>query len=513
MHRKTPAAALAVATTTSLLLAPQAHAQPQSQFAAQEIQWQQCFPEPPPGAPPGTERLECGSFTAPMDWNNQRNGKTITIAVSRLRPKTGTAKSTVFTNPGGPGGPGRTVPLIYLDRPKLSENADIIGIDVRGTGASSNVTCGGFTPDGQTDPRDRSKANLDLIYGAMELHAEFCQARSGELGRYITTDQTVKDLDLLRQVLGKKKVSWLGYSGGTWMGAYYATYFPKTLDRIVLDSNVEFTAPWQNHFDDWGMAFERRFRVDFLPWVAKYDDVYHLGKTGEGVRQAYERTRARLAEQPVTRPEGVYTAQALDLMLRTALYSKDAFAGAAQTFAELAGAVPARMSALATYPDAQTGTGYSILCNDTPFQGGRKYLERDAARDGAKWPLVGYTQIAGPCAFWDRPDVKLKQPTGIGVAPTLMVQSVRDPATSLEAGQKAHRNFTSSVLLTVEDEGDHGIYGFGNECVNDIVERYLVDGVTPAKDLSCPGVPLPAPGETAGNPLAKARQISTQLGW
>ncbi|MFD5827272.1 alpha/beta hydrolase [Lentzea sp. NPDC060358] len=448
-----------------------------------------------------------------MDWNNRNNGKTIQIAVSRLQPKAGKAKSTVFTNPGGPGGAGLTMPLLYLGRPKLSENADIIGIDPRGTGASSNVTCGNFQTLGSADPRDRSRANLDLVYGGMELQAKFCQTRSGELGKFITTDQTVKDLDLLRQLLGKKKVSWLGYSGGSWMGAYYATYFPKTLDKIVLDSNADFSGPWQGVFDDWGMGFERRFRVDFLPWVAKYDSVYHLGKSGEEVRQAYERTRAQLNAQPVTRPEGTYDGVVLDFLLRAALYSKESFADAAQTFAELAGTAPARLTAQASYPDASTGTLYSILCNDTAFQGGRKYLERDAVRDGERWPLFGYYQIMGPCAYWDRPNVRLERPTGRGVAPTLMVQSVRDPATPLEGAQRAHRNFQNSVLLTVRDEGDHGIYGFGNECVDDIVERYLVDGVTPGKDLSCPGVPLPAPGAPKGTSLATAQDYATRLGW
>ncbi len=367
---------------------------------------------------------------------------------------------------------------------------------------------------GSTDPRDRSKANLDLLYGGMELQAKFCQTKSGELGRYVTTEQTVRDLDLLRQLLGKKKVSWLGYSGGTWMGAYYATYFPKTLDRIVIDSNAEFTGPWQPVFDDWGMGFERRFRVDFLPWVAKYDNVYHLGKTGEEVRQAYERTRAKLKEQPVTLPEGAYNEVALDMLLRAAMYSKNSFDRAATTFARLAGAVPAQLTAQASYPDASTGTLYTILCNDTPFHGGRKYLERDAVRDGARWPLFGYYQITGPCAFWDRPNVTLRQPTGIGVAPTLMVQSVRDPATPIEGARRAHQGFENSVLLTVENEGDHGIYGFGNQCVNDIVERYLVDGIAPTQDLTCPGVPLPAPGDAqAGNALTKAHELATQFGW
>ncbi|MEU3650124.1 alpha/beta hydrolase [Lentzea sp. NPDC034063] len=505
MYRKKIAAALTVVTATSLFIAPQAQAA--TGLADQKITWRQCTDEP------GFERLQCGEFTAPMDWNNPRNGKTITIAVSRTVPLNGKAKTTVFTNPGGPGGEGRTLPLVYLDRPKLSENAEIYGIDVRGTGASSNVTCGGFDTLGSTDPRDRSKANLDLIYGGMELQAKFCQTKSGELGRFVTTEQTVKDLDLLRQVLGRKKVDWLGYSGGSWMGAYYATYFPKTLDKVVLDSNTEFTGTWNSVFGDFGMGFERRFRVDFAPWVAKYDDIYHLGKTGEEVRQSYERTRAKLAQQPVTLPEGTYYAVTLDLVLVQGQYSKYAFDSTARKFAELAGTVPAPMSAQASYPDAATGTMNSIICNDNEFRGDRGYLERDAVRDGAKWPLLGYYQIMGPCAFWDRPNVKLKQPTGIGVTPTLMVQSERDAPTPIEGARKAHAGFAGSRLLTVKDEGDHGIYGFDNNCVNDVVERYLVDRVTPSGDLSCPGVPLPEPGQQQAGTLEQARTLATRLGW
>ncbi|GAA3668450.1 TAP-like protein [Lentzea atacamensis] len=511
MHRKKMAAALAVVTATSLFVAPPAQAQ--NRLADQEITWQKCFDPVPPGLPPGAERLECGSFTAPMDWNNPGNGKTITIAVSRTVPLTGKAKTTIFTNPGGPGGEGRTLPLVYLSRPKLSENAEIIGIDVRGTGASSNITCGLFDTLGSTDPRDRSKANLDLIYSGMELQAKFCQTKSGEFGRHVTTEQTVKDLDLLRQVLGRKKVDWLGYSGGSWMGAYYATYFPKTLDKIVLDSNTEFTAPWQTVFGDFGMGFERRFRVDFLPWVAKYDNVYHLGKTAEEVRQVYERTREKLTEQPVTLPDGTYYPVTLDVALFRGQYSKYAFDGAARKLAELAGAVPPQVTAQASYPDAQTATLYTILCNDTPFRGDRRYLERDAARDGARWPLLGYYQFMGQCAYWDRPNVQLKQPTGIGVAPTLMVQSERDAPTPIEGARKAHAGFAGSRMLTVKDEGDHGIYGFDNACVNDVVERYLVDRVTPSGDLSCPGVPLPEPGQQQTGVLEQARKLAVQLGW
>jgi pimeloyl-ACP methyl ester carboxylesterase len=505
MHRKKIAAALTVVTATSLLIAPPAQA---SGFASQRITWQQCSAEP------GFERLQCGSFTAPMDWNNPRNGKTITIAVSRTVPLNGKAKTAVFTNPGGPGGAGRTLPLIYLNRPKLSENAEIYGIDVRGTGGSDNATCGGYQHRLATDWRDRSRANLDLIYGGMELQATFCQAKSGELGRYVSTDQTVRDLDLLRQVLGRKKVSWLGYSAGSWMGAYYATYFPKTLNKIVLDSNTEFTESWQKVFDNLPAGSELRFRVDFLPWVAKYDTAFRLGKTAEEVRQNYEKTRARLAEQPVTLPDGtVVTPVLLDALIFTGLYSKDSFEGTAQLFALIAGTLPVSLAAVRQYPDSVMGTQMSVLCNDTPFRGDRRSLEREGARSVQRYSLVGGYQITGPCAWWDRPDLNLKRPNGKGVGSALMVQSVRDPATPLAGAQRAHAGFAGSRMLTVRDEGDHGIYGFGNDCVGDVVESYLVDGVVPARDLSCPGVPLPAPGASTGNPLTKARELAVRAGW
>ncbi|MEV6244131.1 alpha/beta hydrolase [Lentzea sp. NPDC051838] len=494
--------AIAAAVAASMIVVPQASASPQ------QINWQKCTDLPT------FERLECGSFTAPMDWNNPRNGKTITIAVSRTVPLNGKAKTTVFTNPGGPGGAGRTLPLVYLNRPKLSENAEIVGIDVRGTGASDNATCGGYQHRLATDWRDRSKAGLDLIYGGMELQAKFCQTKSGEFGRYITTEQTVRDLDLLRQILGRKKVSWLGYSGGSWMGAYYATYFPKTLDKVVLDSNTEFTESWQTVFDNLPAGAERRFRVDYLPWVAKYDNVYHLGKTAEEVRQAYEGLRARLVEQPVTLPDGtVVTPVLLDALIFTGLYSKDSFEPTTVLWTQIAGPSPARTAAPKQYPDSIMGTQMSILCNDTPFRGDRKSLEREGNLSVKKYSLVGGYQITGPCAWWDRPDVHLKRPTGKDVSSVLMVQSVRDPATPLEGAQRAHRKFANSRMLTVQDEGDHAIYGFGNNCVGDVVESYLVDGVVPTRDLSCPGVPLPAPGESTGNPLTKARELAAQLGW
>ncbi|MEU5693664.1 alpha/beta hydrolase [Actinosynnema sp. NPDC020468] len=485
-----------------------------AQYADQTITWGPCADIA------NSEALECGTFRSPRDWNRVGDGKKITIAVSRLK-RTTPAKTSVLTNPGGPGAPGRDLPLAFTDHARLVDNVELVGIDVRGTGASTNLTCGGFNHLDVTDPRDRSKANLKLLYDAAEFEATSCQVKGGEYGAVVNTEQTVKDLDLLRHLLGREKISWLGYSGGTWMGAYYATYFPNRVDRFVLDSNTNFVSTWQDVFDNFPYAFERRFRTDFTPWVAKYDGLYHLGGTAEQVRQTYEATRAKLVTNPIRLPGGtLFDGPQLDFVLIGGMYSKYNFATAAQTLAQagsesadtqaLAGAVAAVAKAGAAdpqYADAADATGNAILCNDTKFNGNRQYLVNEANRLGKQYPLIGYYQITAACAFWDRPALQLRKPTGKGVPPVLMVQTERDPATPIEGAREAHAKFAGSRLLTVKNEGDHGAFGFGNKCVDDIVEAYLVDGKVPTKDLTCEGIGLPDP--TA--PSAKRSATTTPV--
>ncbi|NUT97456.1 MAG: alpha/beta hydrolase, partial [Saccharothrix sp.] len=199
---------LAVTVSAALLTAclpavAQAQADP---FRDQAITWGACTDLDVPV-------LECATYTAPQDWRSPGNGKTITIAISRLKARSGNAKGSVLTNPGGPGGPGRTLPALYEGRAKLVQDLDVIGIDPRGTGASTNVTCGGFDFLSITDPRDRGRANVELLYDAAEFQATACQVKSGEFGTLVNTEQTVRDLDLLRHLLGRDKISWIGYSG------------------------------------------------------------------------------------------------------------------------------------------------------------------------------------------------------------------------------------------------------------------------------------------------------------
>ncbi len=492
-------------------------------YLTQAIGWAPCFVEEDlEFLPEGAERLECGTYTTPRDWDAPDAGGDLVIAVSRLRAddedQDGSGRS-LLVNPGGPGGPGQYFPLYFLEggAERLTAERDIIGFDPRGTGASTNVTCAGASGLGrELDPRDRSEANTDLILDSAEITARYCQATDADLSPVITTEQTVQDLDLLRALLGEETVDWLGYSAGTWIGAAYATYFPDRVGRFVLDGNVEFTADWQDTFLRDGASFERRFTVDFLPWVAVHEERFGLGATPEEVRAVYEDLRARLAAEPLDLGGGFFVGPALlDILIVGSMYDKDAFTDLADTLAALAALASGEVAvddgsveeqrvlahvarAAVTAPPGQRSldsfdaTFYHTICNDSPWEGEREFLLQVSAEQGAAYPLIGPYQLYQPCNFWNLTERTVLAPrTGAGVPPVLMVNNERDPATPIEGAVQARAFFAGARLVTVEEEGDHTIYP-GNECVDERVEGFLLDGEE-AADGTCQGEGLPEP--------------------
>lgn len=497
-------------------------------FREQKPDWTPCLSRrDDPGLPSGYYRQECATLTAPMDWRDPNSGATVKLAVSRL-PATDKAadkaagkasRGVLFTNPGGPGGAGVDLPLLFLsdERKAITRSQDVYGMDVRGTGASANVTCGGASST-TLDPRDRGGANLNLILDGARYLARACDTAGGALIDLVDTEQTVQDIELLRSVIGAPKINWLGYSAGTWLGAHYATAFPGRVGHMVLDSNTDFTGGWQGAFDLQPMGFERRFREDFLPWVAKYHSTYRLGRTAAAVEASYERIRAGLTPQ---RP--VNSAVTLDQFMAGAMYAKAMFPLAALILQDFDTAVKAqqasrpraarhaftradrrsaqlrRMAPLdatsARRPmssDASDATFLAVTCNDSGWGDAGSLVAKSAVL-GEKYPLIGYSTIFEPCAFWNRPAVHLDTPTGEGVPPVLMVQAVRDPATPIEGARRSLVAFAGARMLTVTDEGDHGQYASGNACVDAAVEAFIVHGTLPARDKTCRGLPLPTP--------------------
>ncbi|MBB5851809.1 alpha/beta hydrolase [Amycolatopsis umgeniensis] len=470
-------------------------------YTGQTLDWHPCAAEELVTLPPGTDigGLECASYRTPRDWDRANERQDLTIAVSRMK-STGPSTASVLTNPGGPGAPGRWFPVTFRGQDKLREHQDVIGIDVRGTGKSTNVTCRG-TADlvRQLDPRDRDPRNLNQILANAEHVAKSCQSAGGELGPLITTYQTIKDFDLLRVLLGREKINWVGYSGGTWLGAHYAQQFPQRTGRFVLDSSTEFTTTWQNSFNRQPVSFERRWRQDFLPWMARYDAKYHFGTSGEEVRQTYERVRYALSRNPM---DGKGPMQ-LESVMVYLLYKKASFPALADLMVKVRDAMEnpqakagakAAFDAAGDFSDAGDATFWNTLCGEGRFVGTRESLIRDSQRNLDRGLLMagGGTLNASVCLFWDKQPRPLPKLDGKGVPPVLIVQSEHDPGTAIEGARRAHAGFANSRMLTVTGEGDHGLYADGNPAVDKIVDAYLVDGVVPA-DQSVPGMPLPVP--------------------
>ncbi len=447
-------------------------------------------------------------MAVPRDWYHPDAGPALTIAVSRHRAADPAArKGVLMMAAGGPGASGLPRPARLASySPKLAAAYDIVGFDQRGVGASTNVVCSGQDKVdalfGGGDLRDRSPEAVRRTVERARDFVQDCKRNSGDLLPYITTDQAVHDMDLYRQLLGVEKVSYYGPSYASLLGAYYATEFPRRVERVVLDSNIDFTGTWQSFMTGQPMSFQRRYEQDFLPWLARNDAAYHQGSTPEQVRAGYERLRAALSEHPLDIEGTVITANHLDAAATDALYDEDKFAGLAQLLGVLQhpdrAPAPVR-KAVAEQLRHPLGAGFAadffaVTCGDTPWTRDTGFWVRHSEEASRSHPLAGARELtfASVCANWPKMRTPRVKVTGEGLPPVLMLNSKNDPATYYEAAVRAHRGLAGSRLVTVEG-GDHGQFQNGNACVDAHVEGYLLDGALPAEDTTCP-----AAGRAAG---------------
>ncbi|MFB7670360.1 alpha/beta hydrolase [Kitasatospora purpeofusca] len=487
---------LASATgTTGAVATPTGAAAPAvpARYAHQQLTWQPCAEE---------ATLECATMTAPRDWHHPGRGPDITVAVSRHRATDPARRiGTLLTAAGGPGGQGLLRPADHArNAPALGASYDIIGFDQRGVGHSTRAVC--QTPEEfrsffSGDFRDDTPADRARVIANSAALAAGCEQRSGGLLPFLTTEQTARDVDLLRALLGERRISYYGPSYATMIGAYYATLFPHRIERMVLDSNIGFDGTWERFQLGQPMSFQRRFEEDFLPWLAARDATYHYGTTPAEVKARWEARRAALREHPIVDGQltlgpnqldngtiqGIYRENNGFTLLATALTALDDWPAADPA---------ARTTARRVFGDYLSpeflAEFFAVTCGDTPWTRDLSLWAARGAENAARWPLVGARTLAfaAVCASWPTPTAPRVHVTGAGLPPTLMLNSVHDPATYYEAALSAHRALRGSRLVTVTDNGDHGQYPGPNPCVRNAVESYLLAGATPAADLTCP---------------------------
>ncbi|AYG84470.1 Tripeptidyl aminopeptidase [Streptomyces hundungensis] len=468
-------------------------------YRLQHLDWQPCV----------STTLECATMAVPRDWYHPSAGPGLSIQVSRHRATDpATKRGVLMMAAGGPGSSGykRPANLARLS-PKLAAAYDIVSFDQRGVGASTNVVCSdqatvdAFFSSG--DLRDRSAPAIRATFDRARDFVADCERHSGGLLPYITSDQAVHDMDLYRALLGADKISYYGPSYATVLGAYYATEFPRRVERVVLDSTVDLTRGWEAFLVGQPLSFQRRFEGDFLPWLAKNDATYHQGRTPAEAKASYERLRAALRDHPLDLEGTRVTPNHLDAAATNAVYNAGRgfphFAAMMGLLENPDGASEeARKDAVEDLQPVMSAPYFAdfsaVTCGDTPWKRDRRYWVEKSAEATRTNPLAGARELtfAAVCANWPRSGAPRIEVTGKGLPPVLMLNSTMDPATYYEGALRVHRGLAGSRLVTVDD-GDHGQFQTGNACADAHVENYLLDGVLPPKDTTCPGVPLPAP--------------------
>ncbi|MEU5392187.1 alpha/beta hydrolase [Streptomyces tibetensis] len=437
---------------------------------------------------------QCATLKVPLDWSKP-DGETIGLGLIRAKARGGNRVGSLLFNFGGPGASGVSMMPSYAPTvSSLRERYDLVSWDPRGVGASEGVRCRGdkeiqaaesvdLTPDTPAEEKAFLKDATDFGQG--------CQRDAGKLLAHVSTADSARDMDRIREVLGDKRMNYFGISYGTELGGTYAHLFPKKVGRMTLDAVVDPEADTVGHAQNQAKGFQRAL------------DSY-LESTGQDPQEG-SRKIAALLQRIDARPlpaglPGRKLTQALAVTgIILPLYSKD-------SWPTLTGALDAAEqgdgSELLTLADrynerAPSGrygtTTHSqrvISCLDDRQRPTVAETKRLLPRFEKISPVFGTFlgwDTAGWCHDWpvpgqhDTPEV-----SALGAAPVLVVGNTGDPATPYEGARRMADELGKGVgvMLTWRGEG-HGAYGSGSDCVDSTVNAYLLDGSVPKDGKVC----------------------------
>ncbi|RDD84339.1 alpha/beta hydrolase [Streptomyces parvulus] len=446
--------------------------------------------------------LECARVEVPVDYDKPEGNKA-KIALTRLSA-TGEAQGSLLVDPGGPGGSGTqmiasTLPLWQTN--PIAKRFDIVGFDPRGTGASTpSLDC--YTDkeyDAGEVPRYGAVYDITTADQAAEL-AKRCTEASGGVENLANAGSTnvVHDMDIIREVLGDDKLTYVGYSYGTELGAMYATTYTEKVRALVLDGAV---SPDLTAKEFRAASFEglqARFN-DLAALCAKSPDCV-LGNDPAAANDRLHDIVQPVIDAPVETSSGrKVSVWDVYLGVSSGLFSEKRWPAiiSALTALEAGNAdeiLSFRDLAYGRGPDGvyntDLDTNIAVRCMDWPRRTAEEHtaLARHIGKVAPMFDLDVFTGASyhNECAAWPAPPTR-DEPwlTDTADLPeTLVVSTTGDPATPHEGGIAMARALGGS-LLTVDGK-QHGAYVLGgNKCVDDIVNTYLVDLKTPPKDARC----------------------------
>ena len=378
----------------------------------------------------------------------------------------------------------------------------MVGFDPRGVGLSRPaVWCNSDEENDRlrADPQvDYSPAGVEHIESETKAFVQRCVDKMGkDFLENVGTENVARDLDAMRAALGDEKLTYLGYSYGTRIGATYAEQFPDKVRAMILDGAVDPNAdPIEANIKQ-AAAFQTAFN-DYAADCAKSPDC-PLGTDPAKAVEVYKSLVDPLVEKPAKTkdPRGLSYGDAIVATILP-LYSptlwqhlttglRDLRDGSGDTMLVLSDLYMGRDDK--GHYDNSTDVRVAVNCVDKPPITDRAATVEQDRRSREVAPFMSYGDFTGnaplgTCAFWPVPPTSTPHELKIdGLPPTLVVSTTNDPATPYQAGVDLARQL-GGALLTYEGT-QHTVVFQGNSCVDDIAARYLLDGAVPPPGAKC----------------------------
>jgi pimeloyl-ACP methyl ester carboxylesterase len=475
----------------------------------------------------GNAGAQCATASVPKDYDNPHAG-TLDVAVAKS-PATDPSKriGSLFFNFGGPG----AFAAPYVERygadlfPVLNERFDIIGLDPRGTGAADGLDCAanqeteGVYSQPFTTP---DNLNTSALLRKDSRYIGRCIERNDNL-QYLSTANTARDFNAVREAVGDKKMTYLGFSYGTFLGATIQSLFPGKTRAVVLDGALDpdqYMNDPLGSLDEQTAGFERAISR-FMTSCGAHQDLCPFG--GGDVRGAVDDLIEQADASPIpasSAPDRPVDGDDIRAALVQEVYSIYAWDELRDALVSLAKGDGNGIRAIADgfygrNDDGSFSPGtdrYFLLSADEqnyprriePFlrAGKQSYINYDYAfwnhgyseLSWGLYPIRANDKFDGPFRTSHR------DPT------TLVVGTRYDPATPYKEAKRLVQQLGNARLLTMTGDG-HTAYdgypadGFNSECADKAVEAYLFDVAVPAQGTKCG---QDWPDFTAPQPAAKS---------
>ncbi|KPC71689.1 alpha/beta hydrolase [Streptomyces coelicoflavus] len=486
------------AATAALTPLPKATPAGLSPYYGQKLAWRDC----------GVPGFQCATMKAPLDYAKPGEGD-VRLAVARKKA-TGPGKrlGSLLVNPGGPGGSA----IGYLQQyagigypAKVRAQYDMVAVDPRGVARSEPVEClDGREMDAytQTDVTPDDAGETDELVDAYKEFAEGCGADAPKLLRHVSTVEAARDMDVLRAVLGDEKLTYVGASYGTFLGATYAGLFPDRTGRLVLDGAMDPSLPARRLNLEQTAGFETAFQSFAKDCVRQSDcPLGDKDTTPDQVGKNLKSFFDDLDAKPL--PAGDADGRKLTESLATtgviaAMYDEGAWQ---QLRESLTSAIKEKDGAgllilSDSYYEREADGGYSNLmfanaavnCLDLPAAFSSPDEVRAALPDFEKASPVfgeGLAWSSLNCAYWPvKPTGEPHRIEAAGATPIVVVGTTRDPATPYRWAEALSGQLSSGRLLTYEGDG-HTAYGRGSSCIDSAINTYLLTGTAPKDGTRC----------------------------